>query len=327
MFDPRVWHAAQLSTRSAGSGSGWRRPSAPPPDQPVRGVIEAISTLHECSGLMQQIVDSAYETGRPVIRWCLLEVLEPCPPERPCASCPLAEECKGIAKTACSGFFSIDDAIVMKQRVSRDMWETEILCQRPSNRLSVFPTFDPAIHAREKIDTPAASRLTVSIDFGFVNDFALLWIRRYEDGTVHVIDERVVSLVQFDHHLEHLKRKPWGEFNTITCDPAGNTRNGQTGASEVALLRQAGYTVLCRPSHITDGLEMIRAALRPAAGPVKLFIHPRCTALLAAMRRYSYKPRGGENPHKDGKNDHPVDALRYHYVNHVYSGVVRVRSY
>ena len=329
MFDPRVWHAAQLTTRSAAgrSGSGWRRPGAVSADQPIKGVIEAISTLHECSGLMQQIVESAYDAGRPVIRWCLLEVLEACPPQRPCATCPLAEECKGIAKTACSGFVSIDDAIAMKQRVSQEMWDTEILCKRPSNRLSVFPTFDPAIHVRETIDIPAVSRLTASIDFGFVNGFALLWIRRYDDGTVHVIDERVVTHIQLDEHLEYLKRKPWGEFHAITCDPAGKQRNGQTGTSEVALLRKAGYTVLCRSSHITDGLEMIRAALRPAAGPVRLFIHPRCTALLTAMRRYSYKPHGGENPHKDGKHDHPADALRYHYVNHVHSGIVKVRSY
>ena len=203
----------------------------------------------------------------------------------------------------------------------------KLICLRPSNRLSVFPAFDPAVHVKERVDSPTASRLVVSIDFGFVGGFALLWIRRFEDGVVHVIDERVVKYVQFDEHVEYLKRRPWGEFNTVTCDPAGNARNGQTGISEVAMLRKAGFSVLFRPSHVTDGLEMIRAGLRPATGKVKLFVHPRCARLVEALRKYSYKANGGERPHKDGENDHPVDALRYFYVNEGMGGVVRVRSY
>ena len=276
---------------------------------------------------MERIVEAAEEAGRPVIRWCLMEVLERCGAQRECGRCPLAEECKGVAKVKCDGFVSIDDAIAMKERVSREMWETEMLCRRPSNRLNVFPSFDPAVHVKERVESPAASRLMVSIDFGFVNGFALLWIRRYEDGTVHVIDERMVKSVALNEHIEYMKRRPWGEFNAITCDPAGKARSGQTGTSEVAMLRAAGFNVLCRKSYITDGLELIRAGLRPAVGPPKLFIHPRCKTLASAMRRYHYRPDGGENPEKDGEDDHPVDALRYFYVNQRYGGVVRVRSY
>ena len=290
------------------------------------GVVEALSTLHLPHGLMQQVVEGAYESGRTVIRWCLLDVLEACEAGRECGRCPLAEECKGVAKTRCSGFIPIDDAITMKQRVSHEAWQTEMLCRRPSRVLSVFPSFDPAIHVREKVDSPTVSKLSAAIDFGYQN-FACLWVRRYEDGMVHVIDERITKGVAMNQQVEYLKRRPWGEFNTIAGDPAGQAVNAQTAVSDVSLLRKEGFTVLCRGGRIREGLELIRAALRPATGSPKLFIHPRCQGLLKAMQRYHYRNLHDETPEKDNKNDHPVDALRYHFVNHVYSGVVRVRSY
>jgi hypothetical protein len=64
MFDPAVWNAAQLVTRSSGG---------------VRASIEALSTLHLPYGLMARVVDDAQRAGTRVLKWCLLEVLEKCP--------------------------------------------------------------------------------------------------------------------------------------------------------------------------------------------------------------------------------------------------------
>jgi hypothetical protein len=100
LFDEPVWEAAQLATRSrTEDGQTWR------------GTIEALSTLHRPFGLMQKIVDDAPAAGRSVVRWCLLDVLEKCPPDRDCAACPLWDDCGGVAKTHGDGFFKIDDAI------------------------------------------------------------------------------------------------------------------------------------------------------------------------------------------------------------------------
>src|SRR5690606_3341093 len=112
LFDPRVREAAQMVTKSL------KRSPRQAPDssetleapvqgarQAVRGTIEAISTMHELGGLMGRIVDEAEQSGRRVIRWCLMEVLERCEPDRPCEGCPLWNECGGRAKTMCDGFF------------------------------------------------------------------------------------------------------------------------------------------------------------------------------------------------------------------------------
>lgn len=308
LFDPQVWSAAQLATKSK---------------SPITAAVEAISTLHAPFGLMQQVVETAEASGVPVLKWCLLEVLERCPQHRACAACPLFPECQGIAKTRCEGYLSIDDAIAMKRRVSLETWESEMLCRRPCVRNAVFSHFDPAIHVRE--ETPTDSELWLAIDFGYANPFVCLWIHKTSQGLTYVVDEYVQEQRIIEEHLEQIRTRPWGPARKIACDPAGQGRNDQTATSNVMLLRQAGYSVKCRPSGILEGLEMLRRALHPAAGQPTLFIHPRCKRLIRALQSYRYGDDGSELPLKDGQHDHLIDALRYYYINHTSREVTQRR--
>ena len=301
LFDEAIWQAAQLVTRSRAEPT------------PIAGVIEAISTLHAPHGLMQRIVDRAIAAGTPVLKWCLLDVLEACSPERQCSACDLRDDCHGVARNRCHGYIAIDDAIRMKRRASRETWESEMLCLRPSRRNAVFPHFDPAIHV--KADQPSTGSVSLAIDFGFANPFACLWLRTDPDGRTFVVDEYVQEHRMMQEHITEIRSRPWGKVLRIACDPAGAGPNEQTAISNVALLRSHGFKVHYRKSRIVDGLELIRAALRPAAGQPTLFIHPRCTRLIRAMESYRYPDTPSESPLKDGEHDHLIDALRYHYVN------------
>lgn len=310
LFDPAVWEAAQLVTRST---------SSPPV---INGSIEAISTHHLSHGMMHRILGSAKQNRTPIIHWCLMEVLERCPMERPCSTCALHDDCKGVAKHSCNGFFPIDDAIAMKRRVSKETWESEMLCRRPSTKGRVFPAFTPEIHVRDPLPTLAPWRGSLAIDFGFHAPFVCLWVM--DDGiTCHVVDEYVQSSRMVSDHLTEIRTRSWGAFNRICCDPAGGARNDPTAESNVQFFRRNGYKVVTSASHIADGLEMIRCALRPAAGEPTLFIHPRCKNLIRAMREYRYPENAGELPLKDGEHDHSIDALRYFYVNRNKSSVVQ----
>jgi hypothetical protein len=316
MFDRGVWEAAQLVTRTAGKTAamnGLIEDIGPETD--VRGTIEILSTHHKRHGVMRDVLDNATARGIKVIKWCVLDVLEKCPPQRPCKGCLLWDECRGIAKTKCDGFFSIDDAIRLKQRSSIDSWKTEMLCERPSTSDAVFPTFDPAIHVpKEGALIPQEGERWLAMDFGFHNPFVCLWIVGGPDDVVHVVDEYVQPGRTVDEHIVHLEAKqPWGKTR-IACDPAGGARNEQTAESNVQLLRRRGYKVYTRGSHIAEGLEVIRAALKSGTGVVRLFIHPKCKHLVKAMTEYHYAEGGSELPVKDG-SDHPVDALRYFFVN------------
>ncbi len=368
-FDPLVWEAAQLVTRSGRSelqrgksgrdewgvmsekkaggrrtrrGSGAGKVVAHEV-KVIAGVVEAVSTWHLVGGVMERAIESAGASGVRVVRWCLMEVLERCPAERECATCPLWDDCGGRAKTLCDGFVSIDDAIAMKRRVSRETWEAEMLCRRPTRRGCVFPGFDESAHVRDESAVGSgqsagksgqsaegeSGEMWLALDFGFANPFVCLWIWSEEgsEGRSFVVDEYVQPMRTMLEHVEQIEARRWGAVKKVACDPAGAGRNDQTAESNVQVLRGRGYQVRYRKSLIVEGLEMVRTALRPASGHSRLFIHPRCVRLIKAMKAYRYPEGGGELPVKDGEHDHLIDALRYYFVNHAARGDVKWRVY
>ena len=157
--------------------------------------------------------------------------------------------------------------------------------------------------------------MSVSLDFGFAAPFVCLWIRRDGEGRTFVVDEYVQQQRTIVEHVEQMEGRVWGKVERVTCDPAGSSHSDQTAVSNVQYLKSRGYVVKHRKSLILEGLEMVRHALRPALGEVRLFIHPRCGRLIKAMKGYWYAKGGSELPVKDGEHDHLIDALRYHYVN------------
>jgi hypothetical protein len=114
-----------------------------------------------------------------LLKWCLWETIEPCPPERSCSRCPLAPDCDGRARGA-DGYFPIDDAIAQHARASRAAWEAEMLCIRPSAEGLVFAEFDPRRHVAPVAYNPALP-LYRAIDFGYANPFVCLWVQVDDD--------------------------------------------------------------------------------------------------------------------------------------------------
>jgi hypothetical protein len=350
LFDPDVWDAAQLATRSAECG-GVRVP----------GTIEAFSTMHVPHGLMSRLVAESVRGSRRLFKWGVVDVLERCGPEHACridrasspnggASaaeaivCPLWDECRGRAKErAESGHLSVRDAITMKGRVALPIWESEMLCLRPRRTDSVYPEFDPAIHViddaapalpasrdgiEEGVGEPAT--LLASMDFGFRAPTAILWgeLRSRGPGltsTLVIVRERIEASIVLARHVEAIAAQPRPRW--IAVDPAGHQVNDQTGVSNVQLLRDAGLEVRSRQIGIGAGVALVRARLAPADGsPPRLLIHRRCAGLIRALEQYHYDPKRPESPApvKDD-SDHAADALRYLVVclDHAYRSTTR----
>ncbi len=87
LFDPRVWEAAQLTTRSKRCGE-WM----------VRGRIECFSTMHVPHGLMQTLVEECAQGKRRLFKWGVLDVLGVCEAERVCG---VEDEHRPDAHVAC----------------------------------------------------------------------------------------------------------------------------------------------------------------------------------------------------------------------------------
>jgi hypothetical protein len=303
LFDPDVLTAAKLTTQSKGV---------------IRPAMELLSTVHRPAGLMSEELAAARSRGSPVFHWCLWETIERCL-GRKCSDCPLSPDCQGRARKAV-GYLRIDDVIQQMRRTSRATWEAEALCLRPSTHNLVFPDFDGSLHVRPFDFDP---RLPVyrAIDFGFVAPFVCLWLQRQADGVTFVFQEYVRSRATIDVHAAALKTLTPVEEDRVAgtyCDPAGSAREGLAGSTQVRELASHGIVCRYRHSHILDGVDLIRRALRRADGRPMLYVSASCPRLIEALGAYAYAetPRAAQEvPLKDGVYDHLIDALRYYFVN------------
>lgn len=315
LFDENVFAAAKFATQSTPT---------------ITASMELISTMHRPYGLMQKVVTSASQFQTPIFKWCVWEVIEKCV-DRNCSQCPLWSDCQGKAKVA-SGYLKIDDCITQMRRASRAGWEAEMLCLRPSLDNVVFGEFDPAVHV-QPVDYDPNLPLYRALDFGFVNPFVCLWIQVDHSGVVRIIDEYVRSRATIDVHAAQVKAQtpvPEEQVAATFCDPAGGSVNDITGTSVVRELRALGINVRSRRSGILEGIELIRRAIRSGDGQSKLVISPRCPRLIEAMECYHYpesSPSPSELPFKDGLYDHPIDALRYFFINHTRPTKTSARLY
>lgn len=306
LFDPDVWSAAQLCTRSRTCAG-----------RMVHGSVEALSTCHEPFGLMHRIIESCGGdgTGRRVLfRWGLVDVLERCPASRTCEGCALWDECAGRARDG-TGHFLIEDAVGMKARVAASDWEAEMLCRRARRRDAVFPEFDPCRHVRD-FEAPSGALWIGGMDFGFRAPTVYLWAFVDAGRVLHVVDEHHVAGAVLEEHIAAIHARSWPKPSWVGIDPAGSAADGQTGVSHAGVLRSAGFVVRQRASSVELGLRLVRARLAPATGAARLVIHPRCARLIESLTGYHYPSEDPESrqPVKDG-HDHAADALRYLVLN------------
>lgn len=326
LFDPDVWEAAQLVTRSKAVQLPDGRTLV------VRGTIDCLSTMHLPHGLMHAIVEECRAGRRRLFRWGVADALARCGPEHACrsvdADCALFPECQGRAKAWSdhepAGHIEIADALAMKARVSAAAWEAEMLCLRPSRTHAVLPEFDPRLHVihDDPPDSPAHTWIA-GMDFGYRSPTVVLWACVDPAGTLRVLAERVESGLVLGDHVRAILESPWppgghARLAWIGVDPAGRQMNDQTGVSAVQAMGRANLRVRTRSMSVQEGLALVRARLRPAAAglPPRLFVHARCARLVESLERYHYRPDRPESiePVKDG-NDHAADALRYMVQN------------
>ncbi|MGB2998860.1 MAG: hypothetical protein WBC59_09535 [Phycisphaerae bacterium] len=353
-FSPEVWQAAQFVTQSSPGRDGeW-----------IPAQMEVFSTMHRPFGLMAELVDRlspgdtprgatsperkrgdrsltvaarndecASHSAPALLKWCLWEVIERCPPERSCSRCPLWPDCEGRARRA-EGYFPIDDAIAQRTRASRAAWEAEMLCLRPRADRLVFASFDPSRHVAPVAYTPDLP-LYRALDFGYANPFVCLWVQvKGPDSSgfeppsaagavndldlsgvqVRVVAEYVARERRIAEHLREIRTRDPGPVMATFADPAGWQRSDVTGTGPCQELARLGVRVRTPRAGILEGVEAVRRLLKERPGGAGLVVDPSCRWLVRAFQEYHWRESAdgalSETPAKDGA-DHPIDALRY----------------
>lgn len=146
LFDPEVWTAAQLTTRSMKCSGPW--------GTSVRGCVEALSTMHRPYGLMWTLVGArglAVEDGAEalspkkrrasgrVFRWGVLDVLETCGDEHSCATCVLWPDCRGRAKRRGGEAESTEGAVTLRGGGSPSTTRSVVVPETDTPRSGVQP--------------------------------------------------------------------------------------------------------------------------------------------------------------------------------------------
>ena len=303
---------------------------------PARTV--ATSTWHYAHGPMGELVASAKDKGFSLHKWNVWESIQSCPRDRHqdgrgCRNCPLGPPCLakareldgraavGMASRAC-GLFAIDDAVKQYRQWSAQQWQAEAECKRPSLTGLVYQQFDRGLHVVADLGFQDELPTWRSIDWG-LNNFVCLWVQEGKRGEAYVVDElwaRQTTTHQMAREI--LRRDNGRRIEATYCDPAGRNRNDQTGYSDVEIFAQHGlpcrYGLSPWEREVSNGINLIRSALRPAAGPPRLFLAGRCTQLIKAFEGYKLRQENGQyvdEPIKPQECDHPMDALRYYFVN------------
>lgn len=307
------------------------------PHLPSRTVYT--STWHKAHGPMGRLIDGCPGNGVRLHKWNLWEAIERCPEQRHdggrnCQTCLLGPTCLakarqldpgakvGVASQQRHGLYAIDDAVKVYQQASEQFWDAEMLCRRPSLSGLVYPQFDRAVHVVAGLDFSEDLPTFRAIDFG-LNDFVCLWLQVDKRGTVCLVDEywaadatlaaNAAAIVEADKDVR---------IEATYVDPAGRNRNDQTGYSDVQVLRGAGipceYSVSPWAREVANGVNLIRAHLKPAAGKPRLYVAAKCRQTIRAFESYRLRQVNGEwvdEPLKPQPCDHPMDALRYFFVN------------
>ena len=220
----------------------------------------------------------------------------------------------------------------------------------------VYWTYEPRVGASLVDMFPESESATGgALDFGGRRPyFAIIQDRAVGGKMSEVIVEEVVGADTLEEAHANECAQMLADYglvlNDVFCDPAGNSRNAQTGISSVQVyervFRHAGvlaggmrYTTAKSERHIPAGVEATRALFENHKGERSLFVakhltDPKRTArysedvvgIHGALMGYSYpknKP-GDPFPAKDGRSDHATDALRYYVINR--HGVIEAPS-
>jgi len=313
------------------------------PGRPARSIDT--STWHHAMGPMGQLVAEADKRGIKLHKWGIWESIAECPSERHdegrnCEACPLGEVCLAKARSLnphtkvglasrCMGLFSVADAITQIQQWSKQQWEAEAECKRPTLEGTVYPQFDRAVHVLPELNFKEGLPVYRAIDFG-LNKFVCLWIQEGKKGQIYIIDEywseqnrlsdNAKAILQIEKE-QSCDGVPVGAEATFV-DPAGRNRSDQTGYSAVEVLKGLGIPCTFSTSRwateVKNGIDLIRAALQPAMGSSRVFIAGACKQIITAMESYQNRKVNGifiDEPVKPQEWDHGPDAFRYYMVN------------
>lgn len=152
----------------------------------------------------------------------------------------------------------------------------------------------------------------ISIDPGYRNPTAVVWLAAVRENLFVVQDYEVAGLTVAEHSCAIKERTAalgWDLSKVrVLIDSAANQKTSACEVSTAEQYRQCGLMVDTNVNkNVTMGIMKMKSLFCDANGQRHLFVWQNCVHLLSELRGYYWGD--GEQPKK--LNDHTIDALRY----------------
>lgn len=197
---------------------------------------------------------------------------------------------------------------------------------------AVFPEFSTLTHCIPKGQFKPTSkhRIVRTMDSGYTNPTAWLWMAIDQDGTIVVFKEHYQSKWNVAQHAEVVNKitreviyDSGAELFLTTGDPAIKQTKEHTGTSILQEYAKHGIYIAVDniPTDRRIGLEKIQQYMKinPKTGKPYLMISDECPNLIAELPKLKWKkyasPKIAEQKNKQedirDKDNHCYDALKY----------------
>jgi hypothetical protein len=176
---------------------------------------------------------------------------------------------------------------------------------------------------------PEKKPYDLSIDFGRRRP-AALFLTEFEKDRDVVFDAILPEDILIDDLIVKINARGYGDPMMITCDPAGDSGNTHTYETDISKVRDAFpgsslfYTRDPALTRIEVGISLLDNRLDRKllyfSDTLKHRKPGEYTSVVSAFYELHYpQTKDGKaisnQPEKDGKNDHPIDAARYYMIN------------
>lgn len=169
----------------------------------------------------------------------------------------------------------------------------------------------------------------ISIDPGFTNPCAVLWIAVDHDDNIYVVDDYSVAEQTVEQHAQAIKKTnaELGFENCALIDSAALQKTLGSAESVVEQFERCGIRVDTKVNkEVFGGIMRMKSLFCNANGVRKLFVFRTCVNLIKELRTYWW----GRNEKPIKKNDHCIDALRYFvstsYQNEMMRDIISART-
>ena len=169
--------------------------------------------------------------------------------------------------------------------------------------------------------------LHIGIDFNVDPGCAVIGLQHSKG--IHIYDEIEIWGTDTQEMTSEIQRRYPNRKMFAYPDASGAQRRTSAGGiTDHIILKNSGMTLrvgATNPS-VKDRIASVNSVCKSQDGATKLTISPKCTKLINALRKHTYK-EGTRQPEKDTGLDHFCDALGY-LVNNLYPvRVDKINSY